>query len=222
MIRLLLFCACSALLVSAQVAEKANERYTTPEGRQGMLGVLGDPSRSQRIHAGAILAALDLKAGMAVADLGTGAGALLPSLSAAVGPSGKVFAEDIFKDFLDTARARNGALANVTWILGMERDPKLPASSIDAAVTVDAYHHWDFPAEMLSSLRRAFKPGGRFLVADFYRRPGAMDSGADVMQHIRLDRDDVIREIQSNGFKLLRTTDTVPGKQYIAIFTPAR
>jgi predicted methyltransferase len=217
-IRFLLFSMLSALLLPGQVADKANERYRTSEGRQGMLGVLGAPTRAESIHAQAILAALDLKPGMAVADLGTGAGALLPALSSAVGPAGKVFAEDIFQDFLDAAKTKNGALANVSWVLGTDRDPRLPASSADAAVTVDAYHHWDYPAEMLSSVRRALKPGGRFLVADYYRRPGAMPSGSDVMQHIRLDRDDVVREVESNGFRLLSAADTVPGKQYLAVF----
>ncbi|MBI5282780.1 MAG: methyltransferase domain-containing protein [Candidatus Solibacter usitatus] len=219
MIRLLLLSTLSTLLLSGQAADKANERYRTPEGRQGMLGNLGASDRAERIHAQAIVQALDLKPGMAAADLGTGAGALLPALSAAVGPSGKVFAEDIFQDFLDSSRTKNFTLANVAWILGTERDPKLPASSIDAAATVDAYHHWDYPAEMLANLRRALKPGGRFAVADYYRRAGAMGPGPDALEHIRIDRDEVIKEVEAAGFKLLTTSDTAPGKQYIAVFT---
>ncbi|MBI5085306.1 MAG: methyltransferase domain-containing protein [Acidobacteria bacterium] len=219
MIRLFLLSILSALLLSGQAADKANERYRTPEGRQGMLGTLGAPDRAERIHAQAVVQALALKPGMVAADLGTGAGALLPALSAAVGPSGKIFAEDIFQDFLDSSKLKNAALTNVVWVLGADRDPKLPAASIDAAATVDAYHHWDYPAEMLANLRRALKPGGRFVVADYYRRPGAMGPSPDALEHIRIDRDEVIKEVEAAGFKLLATSDTNPGKQYIAVFT---
>jgi hypothetical protein len=36
------------LPLAAQVAEKANERYKTPEGRKGMVGTLTDAGRDAR------------------------------------------------------------------------------------------------------------------------------------------------------------------------------
>lgn len=211
-----------AAALSAQVADKANERYRTAEGRQGMLGVLGAPDRAERVGADAIVRELGIQPGSTVADLGTGGGAMLPVLSHAVGPKGRVFAEDIFQDFLAHAKAKNGGLANVTWVLGTEKDVRLPAASVDLAVTIDAYHHYDYPAEVLATIRKALKPGGRFAIVEYFKRPGAMDPVADAVQHIRLDRDDLIKEVTGFGFQLVRTVEHVPGKQYIAIFTPAR
>lgn len=104
------------------------------------------------------------------------------------------------------------------FVLGNEKDVKLPEGCCDVAVTVDAYHHYDYPAEMLASIHKALKPGGRFAVVDYYRRPGAMGPG-NPMEHIRIDKDAVIAEVQAHGFKLLETTDTVAGSQYIAVFT---
>lgn len=210
-----------AAALSAQVADKANERYRTAEGRQGMLGVLGAPDRAERVGADAIVRELGIQPGSTVADLGTGGGAMLPVLSHAVGPKGRVFAEDIFQDFLAHAKAKNGGLANVTWVLGTEKDVRLPAASVDLAVTIDAYHHYDYPAEVLATIRKALKPGGRFAIVEYFKRPGAMDPVADAVQHIRLDRDDLIKEVTGFGFQLVRTVEHVPGKQYIAIFTPA-
>ncbi len=214
-----LLCAVPAL---AQVAGSANKTYQTEQQRQGMLATLSAPDRAARLRAEAILAAMELKPGMTVADLGTGGGAMLPSLSAAVGPSGKVIAEDIFPDFLARARKDHAALPNITYLLGTEKDARLPRSSVDVALTVDAYHHYDYPAEMLAGIRAGLKPGGRFVVVDYLRRPGAMDSGANVMEHIRLDREDVIKEVESNGFRLLKTLEHVPGRQYIAVFVLRR
>jgi predicted methyltransferase len=38
------------------------------------------------------------------------------------------------------------------------------------------------------------------------------------VQHIRLDQDDVIKEVESNGFRLISKADLVPKSQYIVVF----
>ncbi|WP_321472901.1 methyltransferase domain-containing protein [uncultured Paludibaculum sp.] len=202
-----------------QAADKANARYRTAEGREGMLTSLGAPDRPNRIHAETIVKILKIQPGQTVADIGTGAGALLSALTPAVGPTGHVYAEDIFDDFLSAAKKRHAAATNIKFVLGSEKDVKLPAGCCDVAVTVDAYHHYDYPAEMLASIRKALKPGGKFAVVDYYRRPGAMGPGGNPMEHIRIDKDAVIKEVQAQGFKLLETTDTVENSQYIAVFS---
>lgn len=187
-----------------------------------MLANLGAADRAARLQGETIVRELAIKPGSAVADLGTGGGAMLPLLSRAVGPRGKVYAQDIFEDFLSHAKTKHGALANVAFVLGDEKGTRLPASSIDLAITIDAYHHYDYPAQVLASIRKALRPGGRFAVIDYFKRPGAMDPPANAVEHIRLDRDDMIREVSAQGFRLLRTVEHAPGRQYIAIFTPAR
>jgi ubiquinone/menaquinone biosynthesis C-methylase UbiE len=213
-----------AAAVSGQVAEKANTQYKTPEGRAAMLRTLGAAERAEQLQAARIVGALQIKPGMAVADLGAGAGVLLPFLSKAVGPQGKVYSQDIFEDFIQQARAKveKEGLKNVEFVKGTERDPNLPPNSIDLAVTVDAYHHFDYPEPTLSGLRKALKPGGRFAIVDYYKRVGAMGDGPRAnfaLEHIRLDMDDVIKEVAANGFRLLEAREHVAGKQYIAIFT---
>ena len=217
---MVIFAAAAAL--SAQVAESANKTYQTAEQREGMLRNLAASDRAQRLNGAAIVQALRVQPGMTVADLGTGGGAMLPLFSAAVGSDGRVVAEDIFPDFLARAKKENAQLANVAYVLGTDRDAKLDAGSTDLAVTVDAYHHYDYPKEMLASVERGLKPGGRFVIVDYYKRPGAMGTGPNALEHIRLDRDDVVKEVESFGFKLVETVEHVPGKQYIAIFTARR
>lgn len=212
--KLCLFLLLCGALSSAQVAEKANERYRTAEDRAAVMrNVLGAPDRAGSIKAGAIAKSIGLKPGMAVADIGSGAGVLLPFLSEAVGPAGHVVAEDIFDEFLarerETAKAAN--LTNVSFVKGSERDPSLPASTLDVAVTVDSYHHFNYPADMLAGIRKALRPGGRFVVVEYYK-PAAGD-------HIRLDKNEVIKEVEANGFQLVEAHDHVPGAQYIATFS---
>jgi ubiquinone/menaquinone biosynthesis C-methylase UbiE len=211
------------LALDAQVADKANERYKTSEGRAGMLNNLGAADRADRLQAAKLVQALGIKPGQSAADLGTGGGALLPLLSSSVGSRGVVYAEDIFDDFLAAAKkkAETAGLANVRFVRGTERSVNLPAASVDIALTVDAYHHFDYPGDLLATIRSALKPGGRFAIVDYYKRPGAM-GGTNAVEHIRLDKDDVIKEVTGFGWKLVEQREHVPNSQYIAIFTPAQ
>ena len=42
--------------------------------------------------------------------------------------------------------------------------------------------------------------------------------GNRALEHIRLDMDDVIREVEQNGFKLSSKQEWVPKQVYLAIF----
>src|SRR5690349_10060846 len=120
----------------SQVAKEVNKEYATPEGRARIAQSLEDHHRKDRFNPAAMVAELDIRAGSTVADVGTGVGLMLPYLTKAVGPGGKVIAEDIQQDFLDRARSRaqSEKLANVIFLLGTERNPKLPESQVDVVL----------------------------------------------------------------------------------------
>ncbi|MCC6590113.1 MAG: methyltransferase domain-containing protein [Bryobacterales bacterium] len=214
MTRLLLAIPACAALLSAQVADYANTNYRTEEGRAKVAQGLNSHDREQTQKPRDLVAQLKLAPGMTVADIGTGVGFMLPYLHEAVGAEGKVVAEDIFPDFLEKAKANAAAkkLDNVTFVHGTVKDPKLPTEAVDVALVLDAYHHFDFPAEMLSGLRAGLKPGGRLVIVDFYK------SGFRDPKHIRLDEKDVIKEIEANGFELIGSGPFTKDRQYLAAF----
>lgn len=197
-----------------QVARHANQELHSEEGRRRLIQMLGAPDRAERLAADKLVAALNLRPGATVVDLGTGAGVLLPWLSRAVGPRGRVIAQDIIQEFLDKAAelARARGLDNVEFLLGSEKDPRLETASADLILAVDSYHHFDYPEEMLAGIRRALRDGGRFVVVDYYRK-----SFRDPA-HIRLEKGEVVREIEANGFRLLSNEEHIPGSQYRLIF----
>jgi ubiquinone/menaquinone biosynthesis C-methylase UbiE len=204
----------------AQVADKANSGYKTPEGRERVAQTLIAPERDARQKPVELVQAMELQPGMVVADIGTGAGYMLPFLSRAVGAKGRVLAEDIQDDFLAKARAKASSenLANVSFVKGGETDPMLPENGVDVALALDSYHHYDYPEKMLAGIRRGLKPGGRLVVVEYYKRASAMANGR-ALEHIRLDAPDVIKEIEANGFHLESQREHVKDSQYMLTFT---
>lgn len=206
----------------AQVAGEANQGYKTPEGRANVAKVLSDPAREDRQKPRDIVDALDLKPGSTVADLGTGVGFMLPYLSHAVGDTGHVIGEDIQSDFLDQAKmkTRLSRLNNVQFVLGTDRDPKLPADSLEGVLVLDVYHHFDYPEAMLEHIRDSLLSDGKLVIVEYFKRPGAMNNPDPnfAVQHIRLDQDDLIKEVEASGFRLISKRDLVPKSQYIAVF----
>lgn len=206
----------ATLLISlpawAQVAKEANREYQSAEGREKMGRNLEASDRDQKQKPAEIVAALDLKPGMTVADIGTGVGYMLSWLARAVGPTGKVLGEDIFPDFLDKCRSRirEAKLSNVDLVLGTETDPHLPSAALDRVLMLEVYHHLNYPGQTLAHIRDALKDDGRLVVVDFHRSPGDT--------HVRLDEDAVIREVEAAGFHLISKREHPSDRQYIAIF----
>jgi ubiquinone/menaquinone biosynthesis C-methylase UbiE len=215
--RFLVFLLCGAL--PAQVAQTANEGYKTEQARSNVARSLGASDRDARQRPRELVAAMDLKPGMTVADVGTGVGYMLPFLSEAVGPAGKVLAEDVFPDFLEKARhrAEEAHIANVTFVKGTEKSTMLPENAVDAVLVLDVYHHFDYPKDMLASLRSALKSDGRLVIVEYHKSSEAMPGGR-ALQHVRLGEADAIREIEASGFRLISKHDHVPKVQWMAVF----
>jgi ubiquinone/menaquinone biosynthesis C-methylase UbiE len=184
-----------------------------------MAASLANPERDQTQKPGQLIRDMGLKEGMTVADVGTGVGYMLPFLSRAVGPQGKVIAEDIFDDFLQGARDRveNLKLTNVSFVKGTDTDPNLPEGKLDQILVLDVYHHFDFPEKMLAALHKALKPDGRLIVVEYYKRPEAMPNSR-ALTHIRLDMPDVIKEIEENRFHLVMEKERSRNVQYMLVF----
>jgi len=135
------------------------------------------PSRSAEEHrdslneAGDIARLLELKLGMTVGDIGAGSGYHTVRLSRLVGPAGSVIAQDVTRDYLIELgkRTERLKLTNVMFALGEPHDPRLPASSLDAAILVHMYHEIAQPYAFLYNLAPAFKAGARVGIVDLER-----------------------------------------------------
>lgn len=125
-------------------------------------------SRDQWQRVPEIIAALDLRVGGRVADVGAGEGWLSTRLAKHVGPSGRVFAVDIMEPALQQLQrtAATEGLDNIELILSEPDDPRLPYASLDGIVIVNAYHEMAQRVAMLAGFRQALKPGGVLVIVE--------------------------------------------------------
>jgi predicted methyltransferase len=151
----------------------------------------------------AIIEATGVTAGMTVADIGAGTGLFTRLFAQRVGPYGRVYAVDISRPFVENIIriSREQGLDNIEGIVNNDRDTLLPPASIDLAFLVDTYHHFEYPASMLSSIHKALTPGGRLIIIDFRRDP--QRSSSWVMGHVRAGKEQVIDEVTAAGFRLI-------------------
>lgn len=178
-----------------------NDPYLSPDLAVGeWVQRLEGESREVFVHRHKVAAALDLRPGQAVADVGAGTGLYVPFLASRVGSTGKVYAVDISAPFIEHIRrkAKESGLTQVEAVLGTERSIALPPRSVDMVFTSDAYHHFIHYREMLASMREALRPGGQLIVMDFDIGSSAINP--DMVSHVGKTKDEFRRQIEEAGF----------------------
>jgi predicted methyltransferase len=177
-------------------------------------------SREREERPSQVIRALDLRPGDVVAEIGAGSGYMSRLLARAVGPTGKVYAEDIQPEMLAILERRAAAagLANVVPVLGTELDPRLPAGAFRWVLLVAVYHEFQHPEAMLARIRQLPAPGGRVALVE-YRAEGT--SAAHIKPEHRMSVDQVLAEWLRAGFVLLKRIEDLP-TQHLFVFTTRR
>ena len=136
---------CIPKLISAQ--EEPPQRI--PAEFMSYLGAdwLERPSRISEERPDEMLAAMRLKNGDIVADIGAGSGFHTRRMASLVAPRGQVFAVDIQPEMLEIleGRVEDEGLTGIVPVLGEFDDPKLPDNQIDWILLVDVYHEFENP-----------------------------------------------------------------------------
>jgi predicted methyltransferase len=166
------------------------------------------PTRALRI--------LNVRPGSVVADIGAGSGYYAVRLAALVGPTGRVYANDLQPGMLDIIRRRleRERIGNVELVLGTVTDPRLPRASLDLALMVDVYHEFSEPQAMLRRVREALKPGGRLVLLE-YR---AEDPRVPILPDHKMTVAQARLEVEAEGFTLTGVNEELPW-QHLLTFT---
>jgi SAM-dependent methyltransferase len=172
------------------------------------------PSRASEERPDLLVEELHLQPGMTIADIGAGSGYLSRRMVAIVAP-GRVFAVDVQPQMvaLLTELSQKPEFKNLVPIQGNTRDVKLPPASTDLAVLVDVYHELAYPYEVMSSLIRALKPGGRVVLVEYRGE----DPTVPIKPLHKMSEAQVRREMSVLPLTWERTSERLP-LQHIVIF----
>ncbi len=176
-----------------------------------------DPARDAYQKPDEILAALGDVQGRTVVDIGAGTGYLLPKLSEAVGPEGSVIALDVEPEMITYIEQMldKEELTNVRARLGGGNAPNLDAACVDAAVTLNAWHHVLDRRVYATNLMASLKPGGRFVIVDFVDKKGA---NWGPPKKLRLGAEQVADELREVGYTAEVVSETMP-RHWVVVAT---
>lgn len=162
-----------------------------------------------------LLAALALQPGMVVADIGAGTGYLSRRMAPAVVSGGKIWAVDVQPEMISLlqAGARRSGLEQIEARLAAVDDVGLPAGSVDLAIMVDVYHELAYPYEVMASVMKALKPGGRVVFVEYK----AEDPRVPIKPLHKMSESQIKREAAVFALDWERTVSTLPW-QHVVVF----
>ena len=221
----------AATLPSA--AQKETARYQTfKPSRDGIgklymgreiAGVMGwqgaswleREERQQEERGDLLLRELGLKPGMAVADIGAGTGYYARRMAPLVGANGVVYATDVQPEMMKMLEdgAKKAGLTNIKPVLGGLQSVNLPENSIDLAIMVDVYHELEYPFEVVESLVRALKPGGRIAYVEYRLE----DSRVPIKTAHKMSEAQVRKEVMAHALVWERTASTLPWQHVVIL-----
>jgi len=185
----------------------------TPATSPGVVDAADRSDADRALDAGRhpreLLAFAGIRPGMRIAELGAGGGYTSELLARAVGPAGKVYAQnsrlilDRFAEKPWSERLAKPVMANVVRVDREFDDPLPPdARDLDAVLIVLFYHDTVWMGVDRDRMNRAvfvaLKPGGEYVVVDHSGRTG---SGASETQTLhRVEQSVVEKEVAAAGF----------------------
>lgn len=115
-----------------------------------------------------VLKTIGIKPGMVMGEVGAGRGRYTVQIASRIGPSGRIYANDISQEALRSLdkRARDLGMANIETVLGSVTDTKLPPKALEMVIMVNVVHCLEKPVELLRNVGNALKPDGSIVIVE--------------------------------------------------------
>jgi SAM-dependent methyltransferase len=186
-------------------------------GYQG-AGWLERPERIAEERPDQVVEQMMLKPTDVVADLGAGTGYFSFRIAPVV-KQGTVFAVDLQAEMLSIIgeRIKQRNVSNIVRIRSTETDTTLPDASVDVVLMVDVYHEFAYPYEMMQSVVKALKPGGRVVQIEY--RGG--DPTVPIKRLHTMTVEQCRREMAAVGLRWKETKSFLPQQHFIVFEKPS-
>ncbi len=160
---------------------------------------LDSPERLLWLPPAEVIAALALRPGETVADIGAGTGYFSLPLARAVGAEGKVHAVDAQPEMLALLRQKitGDGPFNIETIAARADCIPLPDADCSLVFLANVWHEFADRAAVLRESARILRPGGRIAILDL--RPDVEGKGGPPPEH-RLAPSNAVDALNSAGF----------------------
>ncbi len=167
-----------------------------------------------------LLAQLDIRPGITVADIGAGVGSYTLPLSRVVGQTGKVFAIEWrpwMQETLHTRFAGPRGFGNVELLTRRAADTLLPRASCDVVVYADVWHELEHHDAVLDEAGRILAVDGRIAILNW--RPDGLCPPGPPLEH-RVSMQNTICTVELKSWSLIKVADTA-ADGYMLVFERA-
>ena len=97
-------------------------------------------------------------------------------------------------------------IKNVETIVGSEKSIQLSKNSVDKILMVDVYHEFNYPMEMITSIKKALKPNGQLFLIEYRGE----DAKVPIKKIHKMTEKQAVKEMEAAGFKLKRNIENLP------------
>ncbi|HKL89774.1 MAG TPA: class I SAM-dependent methyltransferase [Allomuricauda sp.] len=183
-------------------------------GFQG-INWLERPEREQEENTSILLKNMNIRSTDIIADIGAGSGYHVFKM-APMANKGTIYAVDIQDEMLEALRTKKEAqnIQNIKIIKGSEKSVNLPENSVDKVLMVDVYHEFNYPKEMIASIKKALKPKGELFLIEYRGE----DRTVPIKELHKMTEAQAVKEMKAAGLTLERNDDNLPW-QHCMVFS---
>ncbi|MBT8295609.1 MAG: class I SAM-dependent methyltransferase [Gramella sp.] len=163
--------------------------------------------REKEENTSRLISNMNLQPDNVVADIGAGSGYHVFRIHPKI-PNGKIYAVDIQQEMLEAMRLKKEKFdaGNLVLIKGEEQTVNLPKNTIDKILMVDVYHEFEFPVEMLESIRQSLKEDGEVYLVEYRGE----DRQVPIKKVHKMTEEQAVKEMNAAGFKLKTNITNLP------------
>tara|TARA_B100000795_G_scaffold73774_1_gene52189 strand:+ start:17 stop:733 length:717 start_codon:yes stop_codon:yes gene_type:complete len=171
------------------------------------IGWLERSDREKEENVSNLIKNMRIKLNDTIADIGAGSGYHAFRM-APLAKKGLVYAVDIQEEMLMAIEKSKESckIRNIETILGSEKGVHLPKNSVDKILMVDVYHEFNFPSEMIASMKNALKPNGQLFLIEYRDE----DSKVPIKKIHKMTEKQAVKEMEAAGFKLKENIENLP------------